>query len=311
MNIQLPSPLQKLESPLLTEKRVDLWMKRDDLIHSEISGNKWRKLKFNILKAQEKKTNSILTFGGAYSNHILATAAACSLNGLRSIGIIRGEETLPLNPTLAKAKKLGMEIHYVSRADYKNKDQDWFIQELREKYGTFHLVPEGGANYYGVMGCMEILPENQNNFDIVCCANGTGTTLAGILLSAKTDQKVLGFPALKGGDFIRDNVNHLLKYSLFEDEMITDKMNQLSLETSFHFGGYGKVKPELVDFVNGFYSEFNIPLDLVYTGKMMFGLFELIREDHFSVGTKIMAVHTGGLQGNKGMKERLGIELVF
>ena len=311
MNIQLPSPLQKLESPLLTEKGIELWMKRDDLIHPEISGNKWRKLKYNLLKAKEKGVDTILTFGGAYSNHILAAAASCHNEGLKSIGIIRGEETLPLNPTLSYARKLGMEIHYVSRSDYQNKTEDWYIQHLRDTLGSFHLVPEGGANYYGVMGCMEILSETQNDFDVICCANGTGTTLAGILLSANIYQKIIGFPALKGGCFIYENVQNLLKYSLFETEMVGDKLSQLKLETDYHFGGYGKIKPELVDFVNSFYSEFNIPLDLVYTGKMMFGLFDLIRKNQFTNGTKIMVVHTGGLQGNKGMKERLGIELIF
>ncbi len=291
--------------------KVELWVKRDDLIHPEISGNKWRKLKYNIQQAREQKEPTLLTFGGAYSNHIAATAAACSAAGIKSIGIIRGEKNKVLNATLSLAMEHGMKIHYVNREDYRQKEEAGFIEKLHKLYGQFYLVPEGGANYKGVLGCAEIVEENSNDFDIVTTACGTGTTLTGLLLSSHKNQKVMGFPALKGGEFIASNARQLLDAS---NKVETEKekiLGRLELQTDYHFGGYGKVKSELVDFVNRFYVEYNLALDLVYTGKMFFGLFDLIKQGYFKPGTKIMALHTGGLQGNQGMKDRLGIKLNF
>ncbi|MDC1205209.1 pyridoxal-phosphate dependent enzyme, partial [Salibacteraceae bacterium] len=189
--MNLPSPIQKLESELLSEKQIELWIKRDDLIHPAISGNKWRKLKWNIEKAKDNKKSTVLTFGGAFSNHIAATAFACKQAGLKSIGVIRGEKVEPLNATLVKAQKDGMQLHFVSRAAYVLKKDDDFILGLRNQFGNFHLVPEGGANYYGVMGCMEIAKELDVQPDFFATSAGTGTTATGLLLSATQHQKVM------------------------------------------------------------------------------------------------------------------------
>lgn len=310
IQLNIPSPIQQLKSTLLDECGVELWIKRDDLIHPTISGNKWRKLEYNILKAQENNL-PILTFGGAYSNHIAATAAACQAAGIPAIGMIRGEEHDGTNPTLSEAKKKGMDLHFISREDYSFKEEEAYIRQLKEDLRNFHLVPEGGSNYYGVMGCTNILKEMDEHFHTVCIAGGTGTTAAGLLLSATENQKIELFPALKGGQFLEKNVKSLLLYSLFEELAVEEAMCQLELISGYHFGGYAKIKPALIDFVNQFYSDHQIPLDLIYNGKMMFGIFERLAQGAYPRGQKILAIHTGGIQGNEGFKERLGVYLAF
>lgn len=312
MKLQIPSPIVRLKSEFLNQYGIELWLKRDDLIHDKISGNKWRKLELNILKAKQKN-RPILTFGGAYSNHILATAVACEQAGIQSIGMIRGEELdkKELNPTLEDARSAGMELHFISREEYTRKSEESYIKGLEEEFGQVQLVPEGGANYYGVMGCTKILSEVDNEFDVVCCSGGTGTTATGMLLKLREEQKLELYPALKGGDFITENVEHLLKYSLFENDLVAETKQSLSVVADYHFGGYGKANQELVEFVNSFYETYAIPLDLVYTGKMLFGLFDRISKKVYPKGTRIIAIHTGGVQGNRGMAERFGFELEF
>lgn len=310
--MQIPSLIQKLEHELLHEKGIELWLKRDDLIHEVVSGNKWRKLKWNIEKALHNKKDTLLTFGGAYSNHIAATAFACKQAGLKSIGVIRGEKTEPLNSTLSKAQENGMQLHFVSRAEYQLKKDDDYILGLRNQFGNFHLVPEGGANYYGAQGCMEIVQETEIVPDFWATAAGTGTTATGLLLATKPEQKVLVFPALKGGSFLENDIRHLLNYSTFNEEDTNEVLTQLDLQTDYHFGGFAKISKEQVEFSNWFYDTFNIKLDLIYTSKMVSGLFDLIKKNYFSKGSKIIALHTGGLQGNQGFQEQLekmGIEL--
>jgi 1-aminocyclopropane-1-carboxylate deaminase len=292
------SPVQEVIDSELQDSGVQLLMKRDDLIHEHISGNKWRKLKYNLREAAEQNHHTLLTFGGAYSNHIAATAFAAQKAGLSSIGVIRGEDDLT-NPTLQFAREHGMQLYFVSREDYRKKNGDDFIDGLEEKFGRFFLIPEGGANGLGVRGCAEILAEIEEDFDIVCCAAGTGTTLAGLALTLKENQSLLGFPALKGGEFLNGEVIRLvhesnLKHGTLNIELITD----------YHFGGYAKLKPELLDFMNGFQDRTGIPLDPIYTGKMMFGVYDMVRKGNISAGTTVLAVHTGGLQGWKGMQHR-------
>lgn len=310
IHLNIPSPIQRLKSNLLETSGVELWIKRDDLIHPTISGNKWRKLEYNILKAQENHL-PILTFGGAYSNHIAATAAACQAAGILAIGMIRGEEHDGTNPTLSLANNMGMELHFISREDYSFKEEEAYIRQLKEDLGNFHLVPEGGSNYYGVMGCTNILKEVSEQFDTVCVSGGTGTTASGLLLSATENQKIELFPALKGGQFLEQNVKSLLLYSLFEELAVEESMDQLDMITDYHFGGYAKIKPPLVDFVNQFYQDHQIPLDLIYNGKMMYGIFERLAHGVYPKGHKILAIHTGGLQGNQGFKEQAGVQLAF
>jgi len=273
---------------------ITLTIKREDLLHPHISGNKWRKLKYNLLKAREEKYNQLLTFGGAFSNHIAATAAAGREYGINTIGVIRGEELsdkVNQNPTLAFARECGMEFKFVSREQYRNKEDDEFIESLYQEYGHFYLVPEGGTNALAVKGCEEILLQDDTRFTHIACAVGTGGTISGIANSAAKHQKVLGFPALKA-----DLSNDIIKFALNDNwRLITD----------YHFGGYGKADKELVDFINDFFDRTSIPLDPVYTGKMVFGVIDLIHKNYFPENSDILLIHTGGLQGIEGMNREL------
>lgn len=274
---------------------LSLAIKREDLIHPFISGNKYRKLKFNLKRAEEIDSKVLLTFGGAYSNHIAAVAAAGKEYGFATVGIIRGEELKfqnKLNPTLEFSKNCGMHLKYVSREDYRFKTTDGFIDKLREEFGDFYLIPEGGTNDLAVKGCEEILQPEDSEYNYICCSIGTGGTISGLINASKEYQRILGFPALKG-DFLQEDIR---KFANRENwQLITD----------YHFGGYGKIKPELITFINRFKRDYNIPLDPIYTGKMMFGLFDLIEKGFFPKGSKILAIHTGGLQGVKGMNDLL------
>lgn len=302
-------PLIEIFEDFLKEKNIRLYVLREDLIHPEISGNKWRKLKYNIQEAKNQGFSKLVTYGGAYSNHIAATAAAGRDYGIETIGIIRGEETLPLNNTLQIAANNGMKFKYVSRSFYRNnKYNSTFLEELKHEFGDFYLVPEGGSNAFAVKGCTEIKNNIIVNFDVITCANGTGGTIAGIIASLDHSKEIIGFPALKGGEFLVNDIHRLLsEYSLKFDAAIEN--NNWKLNTDFHFGGYGKINHELVNFVNEFKAKHQIPLDLIYTGKMMFGIYVLAKTTEIFTGKKIVVVHTGGLQGNKGFEERFGIEL--
>lgn len=295
--LNIPSTLQQIELPLLRDKEIGLYIKRDDQIHSEISGNKWRKLKYNIAEAKKQGKTSILTFGGAFSNHIAATAKAGHMFGLDTIGIIRGEEPKELNSTLKLAMKNGMRLKFVSRKEYSKKDDYNSVSELVSHENTF-VVPEGGANILGAKGCEDIINEIESDFDVVCCACGTGTTLAGIVNTIHPTQKAIGVSVLKGEDTLTNGVK----------ELVGDKENW-EISFDYHFGGYAKHDPKLVDFILDFKKETGIQLDPIYTGKMMFGLLDLIKQGEFQRGSKVIAVHTGGLQGISGYNARYGTSI--
>jgi len=282
---------QEIKLPLLKEKGVQLFIKREDLIHPHISGNKYRKLKYNIDEAKQQGIKTLLTFGGAFSNHIAASAYAGRLSGFKTIGVIRGEELKDKwkeNPTLQLAYENGMQFHFVSRAVYKIKSTTVFLEEMKSRFGAFYLLPEGGTNALAVKGCEEILNKEDGGFDVLSCSVGTGGTLAGLINSAAPHQKVLGFSALYG-NFLSDDIR---KFANNENwELISD----------YHFGGYAKITERLVRFINDFKKETGISLDPVYTGKLLFGVLEKIEKGHFSKGTKILVIHTGGLQGVLGM----------
>jgi 1-aminocyclopropane-1-carboxylate deaminase len=291
-------PVQSLAHPLCAAKGVSVDVKRIDLLHPLVNGNKGFKLKYNLLKAMSEEGQAVLTFGGAWSNHIYATAAAGKALGIRTIGIIRGEEPAQYSSTLEFARACGMHLEFVSRLDYEEKNTDEFKAWLQGKFGDFHLVPEGGSNYYGINGCMEILSASDKaNYDVVALAVGTGATLAGMLLSATPRQRFIGFSALKGGDFLRNDVLRHLEYFLMNKELANDFAPQFSIETNYHFGGYGKWTDELMGFITEIETSHNLPLDQVYTGKALFGLLNLIELDAFTSGERILFVHTGGLQG--------------
>jgi len=274
---------------------ISLFIKREDLLHPYISGNKYRKLKYNLMQAHKENRQTLLTFGGAFSNHILAVAAAGKEQGFKTIGIIRGEELrekIAGNPTLQKAQDFGMVFEFVTREQYREKANPENIRKLEEKYGDFYLIPEGGTNDLAVKGCAEILTESDTMFDYICCAVGTGGTISGIINCSKPGQQVLGFPVLKG-DFLREDICRFATKSNWD------------LIQAYHFEGYAKVSEELIRFINGFYKKNKIILDPIYTGKMVFGVMDLIDKDYFPENSKILMIHTGGLQGIEGMNKIL------
>ena len=275
---------------------IKLWLKREDMLHPEVSGNKFRKLKYNLIAARDQKYNTLLTFGGAHSNHIAAAAAAGKKFGFNTIGVIRGDE-LERNqekwsPTLKYASSCSMKFHFVSREEYRKKDSTVFINSLRDRFGEFYLLPEGGTNDLAIKGCEEILTERDKEFDFICSSVGTGGTLAGLINSSEKDQKILGFSSLNS-DFLKDEVRKMVNKSNWE------------IILNYHFGGYAKVNAGLIESMNEFYKNYKIKLDPVYTGKLVFGIFELIKNGYFPENSKILAIHTGGLQGIEGMNSFL------
>lgn len=279
----------------INHPNVTLYIKREDLLHPNISGNKFRKLKYNLSQAKAEGKNTLLTFGGAFSNHILAVGAAGKEFGFKTIGVIRGEELINKvneNPTLQKARSYGMVFEFVSREIYRDKTQPEFINQLIEKFNDFYLIPEGGTNNLAIKGCEEILTSDDEKFDYICCAVGTGGTISGIINCSKSGQQVLGFPALKANFLTEDICKFATKTNW---QLITD----------YHFEGYGKVSEELVGFINEFYQEHRIPLDPIYTGKMAFGIMDLINRNYFPENSKILMIHTGGIQGIAGMNKVL------
>jgi 1-aminocyclopropane-1-carboxylate deaminase len=287
---EIISPLEELFLPILKEKKVRLFLKRDDLIHPEISGNKWRKLKYNIKYFQENNYKGILSFGGAYSNHIAALAFTCYLYKIPCIGIIRGEEVS--NHTLANAKKLGMQLIFVSREEYRKRNNLDYLTNLKSKFSEYFIIPEGGTNQMAISGTKEIVNEFAFRPDFIASPIGTGGTIAGIIESSFS--KILGFPALKG-DFVKTDIEKLLSSNKENWEIIT----------GYEFGGYAKVNNELFEFVNDFITQTSIQLDYIYNGKMMYGIIELIKQDYFPAESTIVAIHTGGIQGNIGIENKI------
>lgn len=286
---------EKIDLKAFGIKNCSLYLRREDLIHPFVSGNKFRKLKYNIIAAQQQKLDTLLTFGGAFSNHIAAVAAAGKELGMKTIGIIRGEELkdkIQENPTLSFAQNCGMQLHFVSRETYRKKDNLEFILKLREKFNDFYLLPEGGTNVLAVEGCTEILSEKDSIYDSICVSVGTGGTMAGLVKASNETQTVLGFSALKG-TFQSSGISKYTSKTNFE---ITD---------SYCFGGYGKIDMDLVRFINEFRQKTQIPLDPVYTGKMMYGILDLLKKRRFKENSCILAIHTGGLQGVAGMNKLL------
>ncbi len=279
----------------LENSSIKLFIRREDLIHPFVSGNKFRKLKYNLEQAQKEKHCSLLTFGGAFSNHIAATAFAGKKIGFETIGVIRGEELaakIQENPTLKFAKECGMKFEFVSREKYKTKDSKEFISELAQKFGSFYLIPEGGTNDLAVKGCEEILTDRDSDYDFICCSIGTGGTIAGLINRSFSHQKVLGFPSLKG-DFLKEDICKFVTNTNWD------------INSKYHFGGYAKVSDELIFFMNNFYSKYKILLDPIYTGKLVFGVIDLISKNYFPLHSKILIIHTGGVQGIAGMNLKL------
>ena len=282
---------EPLMSAELHEKQVDMDVLRLDRIHPVISGNKWFKLKYYLREAINNHHHTILSFGGAFSNHIVATAYAAREHGLSSIGLIRGDEERALSHTLKAAADYGMQLHFITRDDYRRKETDGFLQHIRSRFGNCYLIPEGGAGSAGVKGSEEILAlTDYDKYTHITCAVGTGTMLAGLANSILPAQELIGIPVLKGFD---QQVEKLPAQVLKASE----KYN-CSLFYDFHLGGYAKSPAILIAFMNDFYRQSGIPTDFVYTGKLFYALFELLRQGYFRKESKVLAIHSGGLQGN-------------
>lgn len=277
-------------------RNVRLLVKRDDLIHPEVSGNKWRKLKYNVELALFQKKDGILTFGGAYSNHLLAVAAACNLAGLKSIGIVRGEELhANSNENLERCSELGMELKFVSREEYDSRNEKSVQETWKEEYPFYLLVPEGGANYYGMVGCQEIVKELPAETDHLFVAQGTTTTSCGLLVGIGKNTELHVVPALKGFDAKAEMKKQLFPF-LIDEETILEQLNRVEVHPDAHFGGYGKWNRELLDFILECEKEYDLPLDKIYTGKAFYALMDWLAKQDFQTPQTIVFLHTGGLQ---------------
>ncbi|MGD1845187.1 MAG: 1-aminocyclopropane-1-carboxylate deaminase/D-cysteine desulfhydrase [Salibacteraceae bacterium] len=288
---------QELIHPEIEKNGLQLWVKREDLLHPEISGNKWRKLKYNLKAARTGNYQRLLTFGGAFSNHLLAVAAAGNHFGFDTVGVVRGEAHATLNPTLQRCSDLGMQLHYIDRTTYRQKHLPAVYTALLDAFGPAYLIPEGGSNSLGVAGCREVWEGISVPIDVVACACGTGATFAGLVDAAPAGTRGWGFAVLKQGEHLKGPIGQWLG----EDWSTTASWD---LITDYHFGGYARYTPELLQFLAAFKSQQGFALDPVYTGKLFYGLFDQVRQGAFRRGTSILAVHTGGLQGIAGFQKR-------
>ena len=295
-------PSTQLKHPLLDQLKVALEVLRLDQVHPTVSGNKFFKLKYNLEEALKQNHRQVLTFGGAYSNHIYATAAAAKLAGLQSIGIIRGEVSDEKNPTLRSAKDAGMILKGLSRELYRDKTQLGYLDQLRQELGEFYLIPEGGTNALAIQGTTEILSNSQFNFSHLATPIGSGGTFAGLANSILPQQELLGISALKG-EGIQEEMKQLLQTHGIHPK------GSISIWTQYHHGGYAKWTSELIEFIHWFWESFGIPLDPIYTGKMAFACWDLLQKKYFKPGSRVLLIHTGGLQGNLGFTQRTGIKL--
>jgi 1-aminocyclopropane-1-carboxylate deaminase len=282
---------QSLRKPLHKSSRISVDVLRLDLMHPDISGNKWFKLKYHIEAALRQNKKGIVTLGGAYSNHLVATAVACNENGLSSTGIVRGEETFPLNASLMRMMEAGMKVTYAGREQYRNKDL--LIKDFLNSHNDYYYVPEGGQSAEGIKGAAEILSFAPGDYSYVVCAVGTGTTVAGLINASANTQKIIGVCALKMPDECSNDIENFIRTN-------TDKRNY-TIIYDYHFGGYAKKTDELISFMNSLYTNEQIPTDFVYTGKLFYAVYDLIENNFFPDDSRLLLIHTGGLQGNRSL----------
>ncbi|MEL0641165.1 pyridoxal-phosphate dependent enzyme [Pseudoalteromonas aliena] len=287
--------IQQIDTAYLKKRNIYLGVKRDDLLHPLISGNKWRKLKYNLVHMKELNKTELLTFGGAFSNHIHACAAAGKEFNIKTHAIIRGPELDSDNPTLQFAKQCGMQLHVVNRIEYKQRYDQRYLETLQRRFPNAFIIPEGGTNEHALLGCKELvhsLPEH----DYLVCPTGSGGTLAGLIEGSKANTHIIGIAVLKQAQYLNAEVKKLSSKA--------EKQDNWQLLTDFHDGGYGKFSPALWQFCQEMNHTYNLPLEPIYSGKMMYALWKLIEQDYFPPGSKIIAIHTGGLQGLNGLKYR-------
>ena len=298
--------LQEINEPTASAHGVRLLLWRDDLVNPALPGNKARKLKYNLAAARQQGQRTLLTFGGAYSNHIAAVATAGRLFGLKSIGLIRGDAPGPgpvrLNPTLAQAAADGMALHYLDRSTYRRRAEPDFLAEQLARFGPAYVLPEGGTNALALRGSAELVAEIRQvtDFDVLAVAVGTGGTLAGLLTGLAGQQQALGVAALKNGGFLRAEIDALTQQG------VGQAFANYALATGYDFGGYAKYSAALLAFIQQFQARHGVLLDPIYTGKLLFGVLDLIGQGAFRRGSTVVAIHTGGLQAWAGWRERFG-----
>lgn len=307
--MDLPTPVESITHPIAQQYGLTWLLKRDDQVHPQLSGNKFRKLRDNLRQAEEKGCSQLVTFGGAYSNHIAAVAAAGSIFGFSTVGFIRGEAQTPLNPTLQAAATNGMELRYLDRSTYRKRNEPAFQAQLLKDHPKAYLIPEGGTNAYALPGCAVIIEELKSQLgtlpDFITLPCGTGGTLAGVVsgLSASDPTIVLGFPVLKGAFMTETIQQHLSQWS-------PQSSGEWKILEGYHFGGYARHTPELVEFINAFKTSYGVPLDPIYTSKHFWGVLDKMGKGYFPEGTTIVSIHTGGLQGIAGFNQRFGNLLI-
>ncbi|MDH5184263.1 MAG: pyridoxal-phosphate dependent enzyme [Gammaproteobacteria bacterium] len=289
--------MQYISEPMFHAFGVELAIKREDMLHPVVSGNKWRKLKYNMLEARKQGYKTLLSFGGAYSNHIHALAGVGRELDVTTIGLIRGESFANDNPTLSYARHCGMQLYFVDRATYRRRHEPDYIEELMQRFGPCYLLPEGGSNLLAVKGVAELWQEVSEPFDYVAVAAGTGATAAGVISGAPLATEIRVFAVLKGAGFLRNEISGYL------DEM--GYTTPWRLHDNYHFGAYARISPQLVAFMDRFEALHQIPLDPVYTAKMLYGVYDQIRQGAIPPGSRVLAIHTGGLQGRHGMETRM------
>jgi len=292
MIFNTPSQIQEIKLNIYNPNNIKLYVKREDLIHNIVSGNKWRKLKYNFEYIKKNNTKTILTFGGAYSNHLHALSWLAKKNKINSIGLVRGEESSKINPTLSFCLQNKMKLYFLDRTTYrKSKYDNEVINNLKEKYKKIYILPEGGFNDFGIKGCEEIMDEVPDDFNIIACSIGTGCTAIGIIKSLNINQNFLGFTSFKNSNFINQTIGGYINSN-----------SNWKIKSDYNFGGFGKINIELKNFINYFESSYKIKLDPIYTSKLFFGLFDMISKNKFKKESRILVLHTGGLQGLQGIK---------
>ncbi len=294
--LRLPSPVSIITNSLLLEKNIHLSIKRDELIHPVIQGNKWRKLKYNLFQAEKQQQTTLLSFGGAYSNHLHALAAIGQQSNFNTIGIIRGEAPKKLSASLQDMLDWGMHLKFISRKEYKEKNSDKFIQQLKQEFGDFYLIPEGGNNTAGKKGCGELLNELTETYDTICCEIGSGTMFSALVeYNTSTTTQYLGFAVMKN-----PQLDEQVEANLNSTSSLLKQPAAWKIQHDYHFGGFAKTTPALNQFIIDFKHDHEIQLEPVYSAKMLWGIFDLIKQDYFKPGSHILAIHGGGLQGLRG-----------
>lgn len=285
--------VQPLSHGLYDKKKIQVDVFRLDLIHPVIAGNKWFKLQYHLKDAMAQQRKGIVTAGGAYSNHLVATAAACRETGLACIGMVRGERPPTLSPTLEEAIRYGMRLRFIPREIFDNEQA--FVQQVQQEFPDHAFIPQGGQGAAGVKGAAEILRwlPNAVTYTHIACAVGTGTMMAGILTAATPQQKIIGVSSLKIPNTTDNSFIHLLQHYTPHPNFV--------LWYDYHFGGYAKKTPALLDFMNALYHEQALPTDFVYTGKLLYAVTDQITKDYFPPGSRLMVIHSGGLQGNRSL----------